>query len=112
MQPRTGTWLSDAGPVRIPTEISIRNGKITINGRKSSYNVSLCDNVDYVHSYLYWLITSQDANFRYKGRHRDTKVLDVSLSPGWAYFVEHDEYIKHISKYANQEEVSLPSLLK
>lgn len=56
-------------------------------------------------SYLYWLSTSQDANFRYKGRQRDTKMEDVSLSSGWSYFVEHTQYLEHIKKYANQEEV-------
>ncbi|KAK7676418.1 hypothetical protein QCA50_020636 [Cerrena zonata] len=57
-------------------------------------------------SYLYWLSTSQDANFRYKGRQRDTKMEDISLSSGWSYFVEHTEYIEHVKKYANQEEIS------
>ncbi|KAK7676010.1 hypothetical protein QCA50_021045 [Cerrena zonata] len=57
-------------------------------------------------AYLYWLTTSQDANFRYKGRQRDTKMEDISLSSGWSYFVEHGEYIEHVKKFANQEEIS------
>lgn len=31
--------------------------------------------------------------------------MDVCLSPGWSYMVEHEEYAKHYVKYAEQEEV-------
>lgn len=30
---------------------------------------------------------------------------DVTLSPGWSYFVEHKAYMEHVAKFANQEEV-------
>ena len=60
------------------------------------------------HSYLYWLCHAQDANFRLKSRFRQTSVEDVCLSPGWGCFVEHRDYLAHVSKFANQEEVCLP----
>ncbi|KAF7796181.1 hypothetical protein EIP86_007355 [Pleurotus ostreatoroseus] len=47
-----------------------------------------------------------DANFRLKSRFRQTNVEDVSLSPGWGCFVEHREYLAHVRKFANQEEIS------
>ena len=56
--------------------------------------------------YLYQLFLSTDANFRLKGRARETSVEDTTLSPGWAYFVESRAYLAHVTKYANQEEVS------
>ncbi len=58
-------------------------------------------------SFLYWFFQAQDANFRLKGRHRSTKMEDVTLSPGWSYFVEHKAYKQHVLKFANQEEVHL-----
>lgn len=61
--------------------------------------------------FLYWFFQAQDANFRLKGRHRDTKMLDVTLSPGWSYFVEHKAYMTHVSKFANQEEVRIQRCL-
>lgn len=57
-------------------------------------------------SFLYILIVALDANFRQKNRHRPTTYEDVCLSPGWSYFVEHSDYIAHVSRYANQEEVN------
>ena len=46
-----------------------------------------------------------DANFRQKNRYRATTYEDVSLSDGWAYFVEKKGYMDYVSKFANQEEV-------
>lgn len=56
-------------------------------------------------SFLYWFFSAQDANFRLKGRQRITKMQDITLSPGWSYFVETKSYIEYVSKFANQEEV-------
>ena len=60
----------------------------------------LCDK-----SFIYILFLCIDANFRQKNRYRATTYEDVSLSDGWAYFVEKGGYMEHISKFANQEEV-------
>ena len=46
-----------------------------------------------------------DANFRQKNRRRKTTYADITLSPGWAYFVERSAYKDHVSQYASQEEV-------
>ena len=46
-----------------------------------------------------------DANFRQKNRYRATTYEDVSLSDGWAYFVEKKGYMEYVSKFSNQEEV-------
>ena len=48
-----------------------------------------------------------DANFRQKNRYRATTYDDIPLSDGWAYFVEKKGYMEHVSKFSNQEEVSL-----
>ena len=55
--------------------------------------------------FIYTLFLCIDANFRQKNRYRATTYEDVSLSDGWAYFVAKEGYMKHVSKFANQEEV-------
>lgn len=34
-----------------------------------------------------------------------SNAVDPSLGPGFAYFVKSDEYLAHLSKYIDQEEV-------
>lgn len=55
--------------------------------------------------WVYTLILSQDANFHLKGRLRASDAKDPTLGPGWAYFVANDAYLKHLSKYVDQDEV-------
>ncbi|KAF8223547.1 hypothetical protein L208DRAFT_1316269 [Tricholoma matsutake] len=54
---------------------------------------------------LYSLILSQDANFCLKGHMRSSDAVDPSLGPGFAYFVKSNEYLAHLSKYIDQDEV-------
>ncbi|KAG6835107.1 hypothetical protein H0H93_004796 [Arthromyces matolae] len=57
-------------------------------------------------SWLYALILSQDANFRLKNRLRSSHEKDPSLQPGFAYFVNDEAYLSHLSKYVNDNEIS------
>jgi hypothetical protein len=43
---------------------------------------------------------------------RSSDAADPSLGPGLAYFVKSDEYLAHLSKYVDQEEVHFASGLK
>ena len=54
----------------------------------------------------YSLIFVIDANFKLKRKNRDTK--DISLTPGWAYFVNPDIYNVHIANYQDEPEVRSP----
>ena len=55
--------------------------------------------------WLYSLFLAVDANFRLKLK--DRKIKDPEIGSGWAYFVENDRYIKHISQAkADDKEVS------
>ena len=56
-------------------------------------------------SFRHALFIALDANFRLKGRDRGTTYEDVTLSPGWAYFVETSNYLEYVRQFANQEEV-------
>ena len=60
--------------------------------------------------YLYRQTISVDCNFRLKNRHRATNVVDIRLSPGWAYMVEKSGYMDYVQRHANQAEVRLHSL--
>lgn len=55
--------------------------------------------------YLYTLFMAVDANFRLKLKNR--KLADVSLSPGWGYYVAEDEYKKYLNERVNDNEVSI-----
>ncbi|KAJ7225301.1 hypothetical protein GGX14DRAFT_556103 [Mycena pura] len=57
-------------------------------------------------AWLYQLILSEDANFRLKGRDTSTREKDPTLGPGFAYMVEYDDYLKYVSQYADEEEIS------
>ncbi|KAJ7872115.1 hypothetical protein B0H13DRAFT_2349622 [Mycena leptocephala] len=57
-------------------------------------------------AWLYRLLVSKDANFKMKGRDRSSKVKDPTLGPGWAYMVANDDYLKHLVKYVNEDEIS------
>lgn len=57
--------------------------------------------------YLYWLNVAVDCNFHLKNRHRSTNNIDVRLSPGLAYVIDHEPYLQHVRQFATQEEVRL-----
>ena len=54
--------------------------------------------------YLYTLYLAIDANFKLKGKSRG--ISDVELMPGWALFVEEEEYQHYLADYVDQPEVS------
>ncbi|KZP14909.1 hypothetical protein FIBSPDRAFT_751237, partial [Athelia psychrophila] len=56
----------------------------------------------------YMLTLAMDANFRLKSKLRGL-VTDPSLSPGWAYFVDHVPYSKFVAEAADDEDVSTRS---
>ncbi|KAF7336029.1 CxC2 domain-containing protein [Mycena sanguinolenta] len=56
--------------------------------------------------WIYRLMVSMDANFKMKGRDRSSKEKDPTLGPGWAYMVANDEYLKHLVKYIDEDEIS------
>ncbi|KAF8215194.1 hypothetical protein K438DRAFT_1561909 [Mycena galopus ATCC 62051] len=57
-------------------------------------------------SWIYRLLVSEDANFKMKGRDRSSREKDPTLGPGWAYMVANDDYLKHLVKYVNEDEIS------
>ncbi|KAJ3476363.1 hypothetical protein NLI96_g11205 [Meripilus lineatus] len=61
---------------------------------------------DTENAHLYQEFICGDGNFRVKGRQRETKFTDVTLSPGWSYFVENEAYRKYLQGFTNQEEIS------
>ena len=54
--------------------------------------------------WLYSLFLAVDTNFRLKLK--DHKIKDPELRSRWAYFVETDRYIEHVSQNTNDVEVS------
>ena len=48
-----------------------------------------------------------DANFRAKSK--DRGLDDISLSPGWAYYVEGSKYMAHVNSTGKNAEVSVVS---
>ncbi|KAI0039250.1 hypothetical protein FA95DRAFT_1612723 [Auriscalpium vulgare] len=51
----------------------------------------------------YAVMLAIDANFKLKLK--NCGLADVSLSAGWAYFVENGPYKEHVAKYIDQEEM-------
>ncbi|KAJ7825687.1 hypothetical protein B0H13DRAFT_2241198 [Mycena leptocephala] len=56
--------------------------------------------------FLYMLLLAVDANFRLKNRKRKNEIDDPSLGPGWGYWVEPQQYRKHLKKYVNEKDTS------
>ncbi|KAF9777745.1 hypothetical protein BJ322DRAFT_1015458 [Thelephora terrestris] len=55
--------------------------------------------------WLYSLFLAVDANFRLKLKNR--KIKDPEVGSGWAYFVENNRYLEHVSRNTNDTEVSV-----
>ena len=49
---------------------------------------------------MYSLFLAVDANFRLKLK--DRKIKDPEVGSGWAYFVENNRYIEHVSQNTTQ----------
>ncbi|KAJ7025068.1 hypothetical protein C8F04DRAFT_1212966 [Mycena alexandri] len=56
--------------------------------------------------FLYMLIVALDANFKLKNRMRANAKYDPPLGPGWEYFVEPQEYKKHLKSYVPEKDIS------
>ncbi|KAJ7834491.1 hypothetical protein B0H13DRAFT_2426871 [Mycena leptocephala] len=59
-----------------------------------------------ISAFLYMLLLAVDANFRLKNRKRKNEIDDPSLGPGWGYWVEPEQYQKHLKKYVNEKDTS------
>lgn len=58
--------------------------------------------------YLYALFVAMDANFRLK--HKNRKLPDVDLAPGWAYYVEENGYKEYVKARGGEVEVRSPDI--
>ncbi|KAK0444170.1 hypothetical protein EV421DRAFT_1903278 [Armillaria borealis] len=56
--------------------------------------------------FLYILILALDANFRLKNLYRSSWDKDPGLHTGLVYFVEPTKYLKHMTNYATQKDIS------
>ncbi|KAJ7149097.1 hypothetical protein C8R46DRAFT_1009634 [Mycena filopes] len=57
-------------------------------------------------AWIYRLLVSEDANFKMKGRERSSREKDPTLGPGWAYMVANDDYLNHLVKNVDKDEIS------
>ncbi|KAJ7113743.1 hypothetical protein C8R43DRAFT_1138589 [Mycena crocata] len=57
-------------------------------------------------AWIYRLMVSKDANFKMKGRDRSSREKDPTLGPGWAYMVASDKYLKYLSDFIHEDEIS------
>ncbi|KAJ6504786.1 hypothetical protein C8R47DRAFT_1174651 [Mycena vitilis] len=56
--------------------------------------------------WIYRLMLSKDANFKMKGRDRSSREKDPTLGPGWAYMVASEPYLRHLSRYVHEDEIT------
>lgn len=64
------------------------------------------EKVDANIAFKYALFLAQDANFRKRNGMVSSDARDPTLGQGWAYFVNKPEYIEHVKKFVDSEEVS------
>ncbi|KAJ6567629.1 hypothetical protein DFH09DRAFT_1247212 [Mycena vulgaris] len=62
--------------------------------------------VDAKFAFLYMLLVAVDANFKLKNRMRANEHPDPPLGPGWGYFVNPDDYRKHLKNYIPEKDIS------
>jgi hypothetical protein len=55
--------------------------------------------------FMYSLLLAIDANFKLK--HKNRKFNDVPLADGFAYFVQSEAYMNHLSQHDDPKEVCL-----
>ncbi|KAJ7065998.1 hypothetical protein B0H15DRAFT_743445, partial [Mycena belliarum] len=56
--------------------------------------------------WIHQMLLSEDANFKMKGRAASSREADPTLGPGFAYMVANDDYLKHLAKYVDEDEIS------
>ncbi|KAJ7473901.1 hypothetical protein B0H11DRAFT_1918709 [Mycena galericulata] len=64
------------------------------------------DNMDEDQRYKYFLMLSQDANFKLINRNVSTEEKDPVVDDGAGYFANRTEYAEHIRKHVDEEEIS------
>ncbi|KDQ54200.1 hypothetical protein JAAARDRAFT_60933 [Jaapia argillacea MUCL 33604] len=105
MLKRAGRGHDPAGP------LATKEGELAVQGLACPHvGRNLPDGWEKSSKDVIWLFTlylAINANFRQKSK--DCSVIDVELTPGWAYFVEENGYQQHLAKpeFANQVEVSI-----
>jgi hypothetical protein len=63
----------------------------------------MADTLISFYRWLYSLFLAVDVNFRLKLK--DHKINDPEIGSRWAYFVENNRYIEHVSKSTDDVEV-------
>ena len=82
---------------------------------KSGFDAVSCGPFSYIilvsrpTRFLYILYVSVDANFKLKGKERNLK--DIELMPGWGAYVPEVGFKDHITKHANDPQVSVVVIL-
>lgn len=69
------------------------------------------ESVDPAQAFLYALFLAQDSNFRKRNGMVSSDARDPTLGQGWAYFVNKPEYLEHVKKFVDTEEVSAPFVM-
>ncbi|KAI5888639.1 uncharacterized protein SCHCODRAFT_02587995 [Schizophyllum commune H4-8] len=57
-------------------------------------------------SFLYQKFIAQDANFRLANAVRSSEARNPPLGDGWAYFVKREPYLKYVSSFASEGDIS------
>ena len=68
-------------------------------------NLFLIIITDLVHKYIYTQFLAVDGNF--KLQLKDRGITDPELAPGWAYFVEEENYQSFIKDFVDKPEIYL-----
>jgi hypothetical protein len=53
------------------------------------------------------LLVAVDANFKLKNRMHTNEHPDPPLRPGWGYFVEPENYRRHLKSYVAEKDVHM-----
>ncbi|KAK0232588.1 hypothetical protein IW262DRAFT_1451047 [Armillaria fumosa] len=77
---------------------------------KTQYCVNLPedwkDNTKKEEHFIHQPVLAVDTNFRMNSRDKLSEKADPGLHTGLAYYVKHDDYVKHVHKYASQKDIS------
>lgn len=66
---------------------------------KPDISFELTNKHKYICSWLYTLFVGIDANFRLKRLNVSSEARDPGLNHGYAYIVENNAFVKHLSEY-------------
>ena len=88
--------------------IPVETYRLAGSGHRTMQSIAYCSprvrcKLIFSYRWLYSLFLAVDANFRLKLK--DCKIKDPEIGSGWAYFVENDCYIEHVSRNTNDVEV-------